>query len=459
MPSAAGATKLHWAESAPGLWKREFGPMERILHLATVASPGTKQWAVSTGAILPTDAYQSLDIETIKTAWLALRDNHPILGCIITDIGFEYQVPANATELQKWVDETVRVDMSGKTGREIAPTAPAPETAELYFLPNNNELFIHIRHELIDGIGSMVLLNNFLKLLRSGLQAEPNFGDEVARLTPSLDEVMKAEDPASDVIEQAHAILQDYSVDQQIRLNVEPRDPSESRLYEYQFNEADTAVLLKACKTNNITITTALTAASSKAVLENSGQSSGDLRSPFCVSMRDALPAPYNGSEYAAAAYFTFAFPKIPVSKSRSSLKVAKETKEFFHSWKNNKNNVAFGGPMLEKYGDSLVAAVVNGIPPSFLLVSSWGIADKYITEPIEDFWGGCCAGTPTAGMLIYTAKNRIRLMFCYSSTFYSEKSVRDLAEGTAFYLRDCLQVNSPVSAHNNSSFLANMPF
>ncbi|KAK6357169.1 hypothetical protein TWF718_001494 [Orbilia javanica] len=161
-------TSLRWKETKVGTWTREFCPVERILHFFKHLNPALTQWTVSSGVTLP--GTLGYPVETIKAAWVQLRKEHPIIACTVTteNTGMEYQVPAGADEIAKWVEETVHIDVSGKTGKELAASVTAPKSAELYFLPKTRELVIHIRHELTDGAGSMIMVNNFLKALRAG---------------------------------------------------------------------------------------------------------------------------------------------------------------------------------------------------------------------------------------------------------------------------------------------------
>ncbi|KAF3922284.1 hypothetical protein ABW20_dc0106094 [Dactylellina cionopaga] len=178
--------ELHWKETNPG-------------------SPGLTQGILAAGVVL---SDKTVSVKAIKDAWVTLRYAHPILGCIINDTGFNYQVPTEY-ELKKWTEETVRVDSSGKCGWDLAVATIAPKTAELYFLPDRHELFIQVRHELIDGVGLMILLNNFLKVLREE-KLNIEFGDEPVRLSRCLTEIMHAEKPSPNVIKQAQQIAEKF---------------------------------------------------------------------------------------------------------------------------------------------------------------------------------------------------------------------------------------------------------
>ncbi|KAK6334107.1 hypothetical protein TWF696_002609 [Orbilia brochopaga] len=437
-------SKINWRQTADGIWERDFCPIEKFLHFATTASPLYNQWIVQSGVVLPRT--NNLSVDAIKDAWLCLRYMHPLIGCSITATGFQYRVQ-DEDEILRWVEATVKVDRSGRSGQELAVAVQAPDSSELYFLPETREVFIQTRHELIDGVGCMMLLNNLLKALREGGSPKFSLKGQIARLAPSVAELMHAENPPYEVITGPQKYIAEYSVSEQIGLKLGPVNldaASKPRRWAHEFSEAETAVMLRVCKQRGITITHAATAASSQASLDQSGQESGHLRSLFCVNVREFLPKPYNSPDYAVSAYFTIGLPKIPVSAAGDPLKLANEIKDFYNDTKFDSNNVAYAGPLLEGLEDAIREAAANDIPPNSTIVSSWGLADRYITEPYEDFWGNVTTATPTTGLFVYSAKNRLRLVLVYNSTFYGDDSMRGFMKGTVERLGKFLGLHIP---------------
>ncbi|KAF3920572.1 hypothetical protein ABW21_db0200090 [Orbilia brochopaga] len=442
--STMSDSNVHWRETAPGLWVRDFSPVEKFLHFVAVASPHWNQWIVQSGVTLPTDL--DLTLDKIKDAWLALRCIHPLIGCTITDTGFQYQVQDRA-QLLKWVDATAKVDQSGKSGQDLALTVKSPNSSELYFLPDTREVFIQTRHEMIDGVGCMMLLNNLIRIIREGsspaLALDPE--NQIARLSPAVTQLMRAENPSPEILEGPQQYMESYSCEEQIglklRSDIDLNAAPEPRRCKHEFSEAETAAILKACKERNITVTHAATAASSRAILDQSEQESGYLRSPFCINVREFLPQPYNSQEYAVAAYFTTGLPNIPVSSSGDidNLKLANDIKTFYNTEKYDPNIIAHSAAYLEGLEDAVKMAAANDIPANFTIVTSWGLADRYITEPCEDFWGNVSVATPTTGLLVYTAKGRLQLVLVYSSTYYEDESMQGYVDGTVRHLRSSL--------------------
>ncbi|EPS39829.1 hypothetical protein H072_6264 [Dactylellina haptotyla CBS 200.50] len=209
-------------------------------------------------------------------------------------------------ELEKWVEETVRIDRPGKGGREVALEAPAPGTARLYFLPLRNGIFVQVHHALIDGVGSMMILNYFLKALRDAKNPQ-KFGDGPVRLAPSPTRVRNAEIPSQDAMNKGNKLL----------INM------------VTFSESDSWTIIKACKAQCLTPTHAVTAAAAQALLEHTGVESGNFTSFFNVNMRPLLPEPYN--TYAPATFFTPGFSVIPASTSTDFLDLAERVKHEYN--------------------------------------------------------------------------------------------------------------------------------
>ncbi|KAJ6259246.1 hypothetical protein Dda_6145 [Drechslerella dactyloides] len=418
-------SRIHWKEISPGKWTRDFDPIEKTLNFLTLASPVMMQFTIAAGGFLPDD---ELSVEKVKDAWVALRYAHPILACKITGTGFEYQVPTD-DELQKWVEETIIVDNSGKTGQDLALLAIGPKTeaAELYFLPDRHEVFILLRHEIIDGIGSVILFNNLLRALHEGRKIT-KFGDEPALLNPSLTEILHAEDPSPDATNQAHQIAESYMAQRAISLKMKPIDPdmpSQLGRLEHEFSESETSAIVKACKDSGITVTTASTAAVAQAVLEHAGEESGHYCGVGNISIRDLLPAPYNGMDRGVGNLLTTSFPHFPVTTSSRLVELAEQTKKTYNWWKYKKDNVECASAMPNIMEDAFVNAIANGIePPATVAAIGLGIVERYITEPMGDFWFNLSLSGSTCAMYVYTAKSRLRFVLCYNSTFHDEESM-----------------------------------
>ncbi|EPS37765.1 hypothetical protein H072_8528 [Dactylellina haptotyla CBS 200.50] len=415
--------KHQWKEIKPGHWFRKFAPFEKTEYHKTCAIPGVRQRHIAAGISL-SENYKEISIEAIKKAWMTLRYEQPMIGCSVDETGYHYTTPNGTAEVQSWVEATVRVDASGLSGREVAASATAPETSELYYLPKSEEIFLHVRHDIADAIGAVLLLNNFLRALRDG-QKSVSFGDgsETSRLPPSLDQIMNSVEPSPSLTDQAKEVLDRFLNSKPLFLklrSLKADTPLQSQRFEYQFSRTETSQFLKICKTKGITITHAATAASALATLEHSEEESGDICASYPMSMRNVLPAPYNSPEYAATFYTTSDLQVLSVSKSSDFLEYAKEVQNIYRSAQNNKNITALAAAILnhmENTGGAHPATKAHSTLS--ITVSSLGIVEKYLTEATDDFWLNIVTVTPVVGTFMYTVKGQLRLIVCYNSNNY----------------------------------------
>ncbi|KAF3917619.1 hypothetical protein AA313_de0206106 [Arthrobotrys entomopaga] len=432
----------YWREIAPGTWVRDFDPVEKFTHAIATVSPHLVQFAVSIGAVLPK---KEISIETIKTAWLYLRYMHPSIACTIRSKGLSYQVPTEK-DVEKWLKETIHNNPSRTPGRELAMSLEPPSSSKLVFLPNQHEIFFQIRHELIDGVGSTKLLNNFIEYLSEDTNVQaPKFGNEHSRLSPSLAQVMDAENPPPDVLEQARQIAERYFYSPPLGLRMEQPEAASlkqgaPRLFEHQFSTNETLDITEACRRKGHTVTQAVTAAAAMAALEHSGQESGNFSSFFTANLRDKVPAPYNESP--TGVYVTPGLGTIPVTKNSSFSELSEAAKREYE-WKHNKNNVASHGPIGRGIENALSMASTSGITvPAGVAISSLGVVEKYLTEPVEDFWINLVVATYyNGGFFMYTAKNRLRLSYCYNDACFTENNIKKYVDMLVNYLKRGLDI------------------
>ncbi|KAF3268025.1 hypothetical protein TWF128_008039 [Orbilia oligospora] len=155
-------------------------------------------------------------------------------------------------------------------------------------MPDRREIVIVLRHDMTDGMGSLILLNHLIKILRQEKDF-PRFGDEPTRLTPSLAEIMHAENPSIDATKEAHLVKENFTKLRAMSLKTNPNQsntPGNSN-YVHEFSEEKTSTILKACKERGITIINVSNAAMAKTLLELSGEESGRFCSLGAINLRD----------------------------------------------------------------------------------------------------------------------------------------------------------------------------
>ncbi|KAF3283256.1 hypothetical protein TWF970_001235 [Orbilia oligospora] len=436
------ASKISWGEISAGKWARDFDPLEKTQNHLSLASPSMLQIVMTVGATLP----ESEVIGNIKDAWIALRYAHPVIGCTITATGLEYEVP-NAEELQKWADETLVYDNSGRSGKEllsekVLANAPA---ARLFFMPDRREIFIILRHDITDGTGSLILLNHLLKILRQEKDV-PRFGDEPTRLAPSLTEVMHAENSSIDATKEAHLVKEKYTSQRAMSLTTKPNQSNTSGNpmdYVHEFSEEETSTILKACKERGITIINVSNAAMAKTLLELSGEESGRFCSIGAINLRDVLPAPYNTLERGVGNLAIPTFPAFPVTTSSNFLELARRVEGLHNYWKYKKDAIECVGALPGLVEEGFTTAAKNGITlPSIVPVISLGIVEKYLSEPVQDFWFNVRFAMSMSSMYIYTSGGRLRFLLCYNSGFHEKESIKVLVDTVVRHVYQGLELD-----------------
>jgi hypothetical protein len=144
---------------------------------------------------------------SFRYAWKRLRYDHPTLAASVEYDSFTkscrkiYRSPQNDAEVNEWLEETLKFVNTGEKGLEFANSDPVVgRFATLYILTPRQtsvqsslkkDIVFRSHHDLIDGIGTLILFNN---LLRHTFEAfnSPNhhsdivFGGEHQNLSPPL---------------------------------------------------------------------------------------------------------------------------------------------------------------------------------------------------------------------------------------------------------------------------------
>ncbi|EHK97215.1 hypothetical protein M7I_7025 [Glarea lozoyensis 74030] len=115
--------------------------------------------------------------DSFRRAWKEMLFDHPTLAApVVYDTETKkckkvYQSPATELDLDNWLRDTFTIIDDGQTGEEFANTdPPVGPLAKLYIVKpaQNNpdglsrDIVFRSSHDMIDGLGSFYLLNNFL---------------------------------------------------------------------------------------------------------------------------------------------------------------------------------------------------------------------------------------------------------------------------------------------------------
>ncbi|CAI4220098.1 unnamed protein product [Parascedosporium putredinis] len=183
--------QYEWCETEPMVWTRSVDEVELFYAALAEQWRGTgRMFFAMTGHISITvdapvdwcsDMESAVDI-ALQHAWLALRFDHPTIGArVVRDSrlggGFTktYHTLIDAIDQRAWLDQTLVKISTGQTGAEWANSdPPAPVYPTLFVVsppavapsPGSarkrirRDLVIRSPHDIMDGIGTLMLLNN-----------------------------------------------------------------------------------------------------------------------------------------------------------------------------------------------------------------------------------------------------------------------------------------------------------
>jgi len=210
--------KYKWRETKSGVWQRDIDEAEMFYSALIKFNEGTGRMHFAiTGHLSitvpvsetssPEETARRLE-QSLQNGWLRLRHQSPTIASQVkydNELGKwqkTYETSPTDSARQAWLESTFKTVSTGQTGKEWANSdPPAPKRATLFVVapPSSDnslvqrDLVLRSPHDIIDGIGTLQLLNNLMKHTADAYaQAEdgplsnlPAFdGSEVSRLSP-----------------------------------------------------------------------------------------------------------------------------------------------------------------------------------------------------------------------------------------------------------------------------------
>lgn len=322
---------MPWSEASPGVFQREIGENERFIK--TIGdrghAAGREHWSITSEAKLklPFDLRTEDLVLGLRSAWQALRFQHPsIASTAICEI-LQYTVPDNAA-LRFWTEETLWIHPEQISADGLIASLQPSRYVCAHYLMQTHEILLHFAHWRTDGYGALQLINAFVEQLSRALDghtADLPWGEEVERLAPSIEEVLDIPTTQTPEIHEATdrclatlAHVQGaVGVALQTAVTVPPGGTRSSGL---RFTEATTAAIEQACVSQGISV---LAAAHASCAAVTSMYAAEDSKgkhytSTMRFSLRAHLPHPYSTETFAAALYTGGYMAKVPASQSWS---------------------------------------------------------------------------------------------------------------------------------------------
>ncbi|KAF3315981.1 hypothetical protein TWF173_002761 [Orbilia oligospora] len=470
------ASRWHPSATDPNVYTTPFDPIEKITHYyAATINPHIPQWSITSGAILSSSS-GTYTPSQIKSAWKTLRYHHPIIVVTINDdgAGLVYKSPESDEEVERWIEETVIVvvddddnNIGKKGGRWVLAHQRVPKTGEVYWILEKREVVLHLPHQISDGIGSIILLNNFLKILRTGETIPaPGFGNEVGRLPPSLFDTLGEKNWRheknfglnGEMVKTAEEISGRFLGNESIAVSIKdgvgmdtvPEVPY-GRV-EHEFDEEETERIVKACREIGVTVTNAVMAANALAMAkygdieEEGGKEKKERAISNLVSVNYRPLIEGEGKLQAGGNMFVDTFCVFEVENDnglKDFKEFAKEVKGELSKWKNNEDYISYSPLLAHRLEEVARKGVEEGdIGHSGFVVSSLGIVEKYLKEQVDDFWFGISVASVGAGCLfIWTIKGRLRIAVCFNKAWFEEGVIEGFVDGVVGELRRGLGV------------------
>ncbi|KAL1878096.1 hypothetical protein VTK73DRAFT_8057 [Phialemonium thermophilum] len=427
---------------------------------------------------------QRLDIALSK-AWLALRFHHPLIASQVKlDLTRNRYVKEYPVNPGGWLEETFVSVSTGQTGVEWAnndPPAPLLPILNVISPPvdDNNfilrDLVFRSPHDIIDGIGTLLLLDNFIRLAAEALEhAEsyepPSLQDprilenlsppfRVAAAVPPrpsetitrrLENIAAAE--KADAIIDADVVVLPYKIGATV--------PGVHKRVEVKLPSAHTSKLAVACKNLGVTVTHAFHAALVLALRDLQPQSDGPRLVQYVGYLlrneRSNCVPPYNDHRHPTGVYHSASGEKLIVKmkvpgelgdKKSEFLLIVRQIKDFYTSVRDDPEHYALAPylwarstpPLPNSSNTSTATSVPLPSKSPSASISSMGRIDTIIAHnhgPIEIYnpWVTGEELRNGLGLFLGTFREHLSLSAAYNDAWHDRADVIE-------FLRCCVDV------------------
>ncbi|KAK2728890.1 hypothetical protein CKAH01_10718 [Colletotrichum kahawae] len=483
--------ELVWRQTSPGLWQRSIDEVEESYSaLATLYEGSGLMFFAITGHVslnvdvpkdMPPSEAEALVDQALSKAWVALRYDHPTIASQVTqDLNTgrwtkTYHQFQNKLDQAAWLKDTFVPLSVGQTGAQWAnsnPPAPKVPTLFVLGLPSGKEgvirrdIVLRSPHDIIDGIGTLTLLNNFIAhaskaYAEADAYQPPIFdGSEAANLSPPYRVAANAPPVLTEAQQKrlAHMAAQKTAAMQPSGIEVLALPythgaslPSRHQRVAHTLNEDQTARLLKACKAADATVTHAFHAAIALVVrdIQERGPEAKRVRYVNYIlrNERASCQSPYNSSKHPAALYHSVPGQSLIVDMNLPAagdntiredefLPIVQLMKDFYHDVKNDAEHYALA-PVIWAAGTPALPTHPRPLPvpppkthPS-VSISSMGRVDGIIAPKTGAFaaydpWvtgEELCNGL---GLFLGTFRGEMCLSAAYNDAWHTEATVLD---------------------------------
>ncbi|KAI0172854.1 hypothetical protein GGR52DRAFT_580507 [Hypoxylon sp. FL1284] len=431
---------MAWKQASPNRWERPVDSIDGYYafteKLTASLCDGREHYVVFSKLKVEMDFP---DVEsTLRHAWKQIRYEQPSIAATVEGMTKIYEVPGEDA-LKQWLASTFIVS-EVSDAEELYQAIMPIKQATLYYLPRSSELVFRCHHSSIDGIGTLLFWHSYLSAVAAPME-QIKFGDELIRLSPSLEEVFGyPKEPTQEQSGKATALLASWFDNMPgIGLVSQLGTAASGRCQnpELVFPAETTEAIVKACKERGVSVSAAVQAAYVGAVARHADPKSklGEYVTLTNIDLRSYLPEPYNSSQYAVSVYYT-ALP-YRTNLPASYLDLAKSLHEFYRTAiKGNAEALELNGHYARHICNfSQTPEYLTSSPPKDALNSSLGVVERYVQREygsrirVKDFKIGIDVVMGPSLFYFYTFQDQLRLVYCFNDGFEKAEDIQTYLE------------------------------
>ncbi|SPJ76323.1 uncharacterized protein FTOL_06054 [Fusarium torulosum] len=487
-----------WRQARPGIWQRHIDELEQFYStMVTLYEGSGRMFFGITGHVsLSIEKAGSLPLEkaelevdrALRKAWLALRYAHPTLASQVTHDVETNQWVKTYTECQgeaqknKWLEKTLIHISNGQTGNQWANSDPPAPKIPIMFIMNlpskhgkhgshtvHRDLVFRSPHDIIDGIGTLIMLNNFITLAADaydkGDTNDPPAldGSETANLSPPYRIAAKIPESLSqdqlDRLDQMAAQKSSAASDTKVEILALPfrhgaELPGRHQRVALTLPEKETVQLLAACKKAGATPTHVFHAAAAIVMRDLQDRPSETKRVRYINYIlrneRSNCSEPYSSTKHPVAVYHSVSGQSLVVDMDLSPtaskqahrdefLSILETIKDFYLTVKQDKDFYILAPVMFSQATPTLPSSprplpvpAPNARPS--VSISSMGRTDTIVSPQSKAFsardpWVTGEELGNGLGLFLGTFEGELCLSAAYNDAWHTEGEVRGYLE------------------------------
>lgn len=484
------ASRFEWKLVKPGRWERDIDEVEEFYTSLAKAYEGTgRVFFAMTGfisfsvSVEPGTNFPETEKrveQALRNAWIRLRHDHPTIASRVQydparqKYKKNYETFEDSASQSQWLDDTFRIvaeRMSGLEWCNSDPPVPALPTLFLIKAPASTDqtfradLVLRSHHEIIDGMGTLLLFNNLFALAADAYEQTnyelPRFGDEWSNLSPPLR--IAAEIPVDLSLEHEENMREILEHNSSLKKGIRPASPPFQRQntlpgkhqrVAVTLSEKTTSQLLENCRNLGFSITHAYHAAIALAVRDLQEQNQNDRLVryiSYClVNERHHCKSPYSTPAHPASVYHSVSgqclaidltvpgigsFNATPADEE-VFLPIAQHVRDYYLGIRDDREYIklvpSFWAMSIFPYpGPETPEIPARNETPS-VSISSMGVLDKVIRH----HYGGFSVDNPWVtgeelgtglGLFLDTWKGRLTVSAAYNDAWYGKEEALDV--------------------------------